>query len=182
MTTPFTPLPNPGGTTRQLVRTQLQEGLQGLSIPGVVLVYRSLPPTWQIEEAIPPGARFAAALAIQVGRVVHKRTADTGPTDPGGKTADHDCVITLYHRGFSAEPADWEDAEDDHDRILGAVLDYLSGGGRDLGRPDVILQAADWPNDRSVEYETTEPVWNEGVREQVTDVSFLTSIYMQRQP
>lgn len=182
MTTPWHPLPNPGGTTRMAVRTILQQGLQGLSIPGVVLVYRSLPPTWEFEDAVPMGSRFAAALAILVDRVVHQRIADTGPTDPGGKDVNHECKIVLYHKGFGPEPSDWEDAEDDHDRILGAIIDYLAGGGRDLGRPDVILQAADWPKEGSVTYETDEPVDNNGIREQVTEISFMTTIYMQRQP
>lgn len=181
MSQPFTPLPNPGGTTRRVVREVLQDALIGASIPGVVLVYRSLPPVWQLEEAVPMGARFAAAVAIQVGRVVHSRRALTGPTDPGGKDASHEVTLTILHRGFSPEPSDWEDAEDDHDRIIGAIIDVLAGGGRDLGRPDVILQVADWPQE-SLSYETTDPVNVNGVREQFTAMDFTASIYMQRQP
>lgn len=181
MTQPFIPLPNPGGTTRRVVRDALRDTITSLRIPGVVLIYRSLPPEWQFEEAVPMGARFAAAIAITVGRVVHIRRANTGPTDPGGKVANHECRLVIEHRGFGVEPSDWEDAEDDHDRIIGALIDALAAAGRDLGRPDVILQAADWP-DESLSYDTGDPENVNGVRQQVTTMDFITSIYMQRQP
>jgi hypothetical protein len=180
MTAPWLPLPNPGGSTRMAVRSILQAHLIGAGIPGVSTVLRSLPLTWDLEE-MATGSLFSTGIAIQVGRVVHRRRADTGPTDPGGKDASHECALVIVHRCYSPEPSDWADAEDDHDRIVGAIIDQLAANGRDLGRPDVILQAADWP-DESLTYETGEPVWDNGVREQSTIMEFVVSIYMQRQP
>lgn len=180
MTTPWNPSPNPGGSVRRLVRTILADYLTAAQIPGLLKVWRSFVPTFDLESMAP--ATDYAVARIFVGKIIEKREAYTGPTDPGGKTADHRVILELCHRSAGVENADWEDAEDDHDRILGAICDQLHAGGRDLGRPDVILQAADWPPENSLEIDTGEPYGVNGLREQITTLEFIVSIYMQRQP
>lgn len=175
-TTPWNPSPNPGGNIGRLVRTVLADYLTAAQIPGLLKVWRSFVPTFDLESMAPPGPY--AVVRMYLGEIVEKREAFTGPTDPGGKTADCSVTLELCHRSAGVENADWEDAEDDHDRIVGAICDQLHAQGRDLGRPDVILQAADWPNERSLVIERGEPYAVNGIREQITTLAFIVSIYM----
>lgn len=180
MTQPWNPSPNPGGNNRRLVRTILADYLTAAQIPGLLMIWRAFVPTFDVESLA--GSGPYAVARIHVGRIVERRMAYTGPTDPGGKDADYETVLEVAHRSAGVENADWEAAEDDHDRIIGAICDQLHASGRDLGRPDVILQAADWPSEQTLVIESGEPYAINGLREQITTMSFVISQYMQRQP
>lgn len=181
MSQPNTPAPNPPGSSRAMMRGIVRDWLVAGAIPGIQVVYGGQP-SQQLYEAFEVGGRYGALVAIHIGDISESREAWTGPTDPGGKDAHYEVMLELKHRGFSVEDDDWEAAEDDHDRILDALKARLRAGGRDLGRPDVVCQAGDWPREGSIRSETDKPWWNDGVRDQWSRIFFTVSQYMQRQP
>lgn len=180
MTAPWTPAPNPGGRNREFIRKVTAQWIVDAAIPGLDHVYPGLPWVALMNEGA--GSLYRCNLAVHVGDIGESREATSGPTDPGGKDAHYGVQLTLKHRCLSVEGDDWWQAEDDHDRILDAIKDRLRAEGRDLGRADVVLQAGDWPKDDSIHSTTEEPVYENGVRDQWTTISFLVTQYMQRQP
>lgn len=180
MTTPWTPAPNPGGRNREFVRKITAQWLADGEIVGLANVYPGTPLEERYDEG-QPGALYFANASVHVAEISETRVTWTGPTDPGGKDAHYEVALSLKHVCTSVDEPDWWAAEDDHDRILDALKDRLRGQGRDLGRPDVILQAADWPA-TSLRSETDEPMYTDGVRTQWSRIFFTVSQYMQRQP
>lgn len=183
MSPPWLPQPNPGGQLRKFARHILQQHLVGLDISGIDRVYRGTPP----EELFDPGvgATYACLVGIHVGEISETRAVFTGPTDPGGKDAHFDVELIMHHQAYDANadgPGGWEDAEDDHDRILDALKDGMRGANRDLGRPDVILQVGEWPKDGGIRSETDRPYYDGGTRDQWTTIFFTITVYMQGQP
>lgn len=181
MTAPWLPQANPGGRNREFIRKVVAQWLADALIPGIVTVYPGTPME-ELYEAVQAGSRYAVLVGVHVGEISEDRAALTGPTDPGGKDAHYDVEISIKHRAFSVDSDDWWQAEDDHDRVLDAVKDRFRASGRDLGRPDVILQAADWPDRGSMRSTTLRPYYNEGVRDQWSTIFFTVTQYMQRQP
>lgn len=176
-----TPSPNPGGQNRRLIRTITQQWIKAQTIPGLDRVYRSLPPETLLSEYV-TGNRYVCQVMVTIPSIDESREAFTGPTDPGGKDAVYQVVLLVRHRAFEISEADWDDAEDDHDRILDALKDCLRGSGRDLGRPEVVLLAAEWPRETAIQTRTDQPVYNNGVRDQWSEIEFNVIQYMQRQP
>lgn len=179
----WTPLPNPGGQGRRFMRTILQQHLTGLHIPGVDKIYRGMPVELVYDTAA--GSLYACLVGLHIADISETRGAQTGPADPGGKDAHYTTTIYMWHRAFAGDetgPGGWEEAEDDHDRILDALKDGLRGANRDLGRPDVVMQAGEWPREGSITSATQEPYFNAGVRDQWSTITFTITQYMQRQP
>ena len=180
MSQPWTPMPNPGGRYREFVRKTVAEYLVGLNIAGVGHVYPGTPLTELMDEG-QPGSLQWANISVHTPSSVKMYEVQTGPTDYGGYLGHWDVELTLKHRCVSVEDDDWAAAEDDHDRILDEIETGLKGPGRDLGRPDVVLQSAAWPTD-SIRDETDHPIYADGVRDQWSRIFFTVSIYMQQQP
>ena len=141
MTAPWVPAPNPGGSNREFIRKITAQWISDAAISGIANVYPGLPRLQLMDEG--PGSLYRCNVAVHVADIGESREAWTGPTDPGGKDAHYSVELTIKHRCLSIEGDDWRQAEDDHDRILDAIKDRLRGEGRDLGRPDVVLQAGD---------------------------------------
>lgn len=181
MTQPWTPAPNPGGRNREFIRKTVAAWIDSGNITGLGYIYPGTPPEGVLDEN-QPGSLYRSVLFVHAGDISEDRAASTGPADPGGKVAHYSIMLTLGHRCTSVQVADWWQAEDDHDRILDAVKDRFRGAGRDLGRPDVVLQAGDWPAQGSIHSETDPPIYNDGVRDQWSRIFLTVSQYMQRQP
>lgn len=178
----WTPPPNPGGQNRDLIRTAVAEWCEAQHILGLqrVWAYPQGPDRvdWEAEAIGTSEARCQAV--VNVPRVSESRIAGTGPTDPGGKTAHYDIELELHY--LSALPDEWEAAARDFGRIVDAIKDALRARGRDLGRPDVILQAGEWPRENSISDDVDDPVNVDGGTYVTGTVYFTVSQYMQRQP
>lgn len=181
MTTPWVPSPNPGGQHRRLVRTVVQQWIKAQQIQGLDHVYRSMPPEVLLTEYA-TGSTYVCQVMVVVDDTTQAFEAQTGPTDAGGYQATRTVRLLVRHRAFEVSEADWDDAQDDHDRILDALEDCLRGRGRDLGRPDVILSAAVWPRESAIITRMDVPVYGDGVRDQWSEIEFNVIQYIQRQP
>lgn len=177
-----TPSPNPGGRNRQLVATALSEWLMAQHIRGL----NAVQPTprgpdrvdWEEDAIGTGGPRCQAVISIPSAR--ENREASTGPDNFGGKMAHYDIELELYYLG--GEPVDWQAAQFDFWRIVDALKDCLRGNGRDLGRPEVILQAGEWPREDSITDEIDDPISGDGGIYITGTLSFIVSQYMQQQP
>ncbi|HEX5997267.1 MAG TPA: hypothetical protein VFY84_19175 [Jiangellales bacterium] len=178
---PWTPAPNPGSAGRALIRHIVADWLTAGAIPRVLNVYPGQPME-ELWEAFPAGTQFGALVGVHVSAAGESRSAYTGPTDPGGKMKHWEVRLDVHHRAYDIEPGPWDAGEDDYDRVFAALEDRLRAEGRCLGRPDVILQAGEWPREDSIRDEYDEPWWNGGVRDQWGRIFFVVSQYMQRQP
>lgn len=176
------PSPNPGGQNRRLVREAVAEWITAQHVGGLQRVWSAAQGPDRVDwEAVAVGTGDPRCQAtVTIPRVSESRTAGTGPTNPGGKTAHYDVELELQY--LSALPMEWADAIDDFDRIVDAVKDCVRARGRDLGRPDVILQAGEWPKDGSITDEVDEPVNIDGGIYITGTVYFTVSQYMQAQP
>lgn len=157
MTLPNYPSANPGGRHTQLVRTALCDWLGAQQIAGLNEVYPSLRPSVDWDNQTQSAAGCCAIVYVHLANSEERRVANTGPEDPGGKEIIYDAELRIVHRGWYVDG--WDDAQDDFDRIGDALKDGLRGRGRDLGRPDNILAAGDWPS--AIVYRTAEPVFDE---------------------
>jgi hypothetical protein len=128
------------------------------------------------------GVWYACQVVILIPNVSEGRGAWTGPDDPGGKQAHYDVELRVFHRAYELGDQEGMDAEDDHDRIIDALKDCVRGKGRDLGRPDVILTAGEYPKEANITSEHDDPWINAGVVERWSRIFFTVSQYMQRQP
>lgn len=174
-------MPNPGGRNREFVRKTVAEFLYASAIQGVGNIYPGTPMVEAYDDG-QPGALYFANISVHLTDIEESFQVLTGPDDKGGYFARYDVQLSLKHRCNSVDSADWMAAEDDHDRILDEIKTALKGSGRDLGRPDVILQAAAWPAVASITSQTDEPIYTDGVRDQWSRIFFTVSRYMQRQP
>jgi hypothetical protein len=181
MSAPWTPMPNPGGRNREFVRKTVAQYLADLNIAGMGNVYPGLP-LEELFDSGQPGSLYLCNVAVHVSEIGESFQVLSGPNDFGGYFARYEVQLTLKHRCTSVDSIDWSGAEDDHDRILDAIKAGLKAEGRDLGRPDVVLQSAAWPAQDSIRSQTDEPQYNDGVRDQWSRISFTVSQYMQQQP
>lgn len=178
MTTPDFPSANPGGEHNWLVRNALKEWLDSQHIPGIDEVFLTLRPLVDLDGAQSNDNDCACLIYIDMGEDSESRAAMTGPVNPGGKDISYDVILNVRHRGFDAD--DWEGSQRDYNRIVDALKDCLRAQGRDLGRPDVILQAADWPRDRGIVHTPSEPVsdTDSGTVDRWGQITFTVSQYL----
>jgi len=174
-------MPNPGARNREFIRKTVANFFYGLNIQGLGNIYPGTPLTELMDEG-QPGSLYRANLSVHVVDIAESFRVLTGPADPGGDFAHYDVMLSLKHICTSVDGSDWWAAEDDHDRILDEVKGALKGGGRDLGRPDVVLQAGTYPPESSIRSETEEPFYDGGIRGQWSRIFFTVTQYIQRQP
>jgi hypothetical protein len=154
----WTPSPNPGGQNRRLVRNALKEWLDAARVAGIDHVYPGEPTTWQFDAYKRSGSGFACLVGVLLLTDDEARQAYTGPTDPGGKLVHHNVTLEVRHVSYNPDEADAGMAgEDDRDRICDALKDAIRGRGRDLGRPDVVLQVGEYPREGGISA-TYEPI------------------------
>jgi hypothetical protein len=154
---PFYPSANPGGEHTWLVCNALKNWVDAADIPGILECFLSLRPQLDWDTVEIPGNDHATIVYINMARNNESRQANTGPNNPGGKEIIYSMELRVEHRGSSVDG--WDAAQQDFYRILDALKDCLRAEGRDLGRPDVILMAGDWPGE--IVTITGEPVFDE---------------------
>lgn len=181
MTTPH-PSPNPGGQNRRLMRNALADWLAAQRIQGLkVGASAPIPGRVRWEDWTPNGsAQFQAQTFATLPHTDEDRAAYTGPEDPGGKLAHYSVQLPLYHLGNLPDEA--AASEDDYDRIVDAIKDCFRGYGRDLNRPDVILQVGEYPRTSSISDDHEEPILVNGGIYRTGVISLVVSQYMQRYP
>lgn len=182
MSQPWHPSPNPGGRNRELVATALSEWFMAQHIGGLNAV-QPVPigpdrVAWEDEGNGTPGPRCQAVIVIP--RASEDRVAGTGPDNFGGKMAHYSVELELYY--LSGEPNNWREATFDCWRIVDALKDCLRGSGRDIARPDVVLQVGEFPREQSIEDEMDDPISVDGSILFTGMIKFTVSQYMQQQP
>lgn len=183
MTQPWYPNPNPGGQTRRLVRTTIANWIDAQRIQGLDHVYRSKPVEWQFDQYPHTGLGFAALVGVRLPTDSEDRAAYTGATDPGGKMYHAPAELHVVHWTLEQDLAQDDDAsEDDYDRIIDALKDCLRGTGRDLGRPDVVLGAGEYPREGGITSTHDEPVNDNGSVLRSGVIAFDVTLYMTAYP
>lgn len=181
MTQPWFPSPNPAGQNRALVRRTVANWIIAQRIGNVAHVYDSLPPQWRFDAWPSTGTGFAALVAVRIGPDpdVEDRLAYTGPRDPGGKLVHYPVQLRVRHWTYELDDAqDSSASEDDYDRVIDALKDCLRGVGRDLGRPEIVLSAGEWPREGGIAHTPEEPVDDGGSLLRAGVVSFNVSQYL----
>ena len=155
MTTPgWYPTPNPGGSNRETTRKALAAWVDAQHISGVMHVYNFRPTRYRFDDWPGGDSRFPVLIGTVLGATPETRTAYTGPTDVGGKTVMYAATLEIVHRTINPDDAQSTSAAmDDYDRIIDATIDCLRGVGRDLGRPEVVLTAGEWPRTGGIRYQ-----------------------------
>lgn len=178
MTAPWYPSPNPGGNDRRLMRHVLRDWITAQGIGGldIVRASREGPDRVRWDDVDLSDGQFHAQAAIAIPHDDEDRGAYTGPDDPGGKFVHYSVEIDLWHVG--AEPDSWGASEDDYDRIVGALKDCIRGVGRDLGRPDVILQVGEWPRTAGIQHDAQDAISADGGILRRGTISFDISQYL----
>jgi hypothetical protein len=172
------PSPNPGGEHNWLIRQAVKELIDAQHIPGIDVVHLTLRPLSDLDEAQSNENDCACFIYIDMGQDVEGRAALVGTNNPGGKDITYDVILNVRHRGFDAD--DWEGSQRDYNRIVDALKDCLRGQGRDLARPDVVVQAADWPTQRNIVHTPSEPIsdTDSGVVDRWGQITFVVSQYL----
>lgn len=181
MTTPvYVPSPNPGGQNRRLARNAIADWITAQNIFGLDDFSASAKTPDRVDfNEFEHRADGSCQAFVTIPKEREAREAGTGPTDRGGKMMHFDVMIDVWHAWFTG---DWTDSEDDYDRIIDAIKDAIRGPGRDLGRPEVVLQVGEWPREASIEGDHDEPVWADGTIIRHGVISFTYTQYMQQQP
>jgi hypothetical protein len=176
------PSPNPGGQNRKLVRTALAEWLTAQRIRGLQAVWAAVQGPDRVDwEAVAVGVSGPRCQAlIRIPRATEAREALTGPGNFGGKMVHYETELELHY--LSGLPDDWEAAQDDYDRIVDALKDCLRGAGRDLARPEVVLQVGEYPREASITDDHDDPIDSDGGIYITGTLSFTVSQYLQQQP
>lgn len=156
MSTSNFPSANPGGEHNWLVRNALKDWIDAQHVPGIDEVLLTLQPLSYLDSAQSNDNDCACFVFIDMGEDSESRAALVGDDNPGGKDVSYEVLLNIRHRGFDAD--NWEVSQRDYNRIVDALKDCLRARGRDLGRPDVILQAGDWPRIRGIVHTPSEPV------------------------
>jgi hypothetical protein len=117
---------------------------------------------------------------ILIPSVTEERAASTGPDNFGGKLAHYETELELHY--LSGNPDNWQAAVFDFWRIVDALKDCLRGAGRDIARPDVILQVGEYPREQSISDQIEDPISADGGIYITGTLSFIVSQYMQQQP
>lgn len=136
--------PNPGGQNRRLVRTAIANWFTAQHILGLDHVYRSKPPEVTFTEYVTGTSQYRCQAYVKLPTDEEQRYVLTGPVLPTGKLIHYVAELEVWHRVYEISELDWADAEDDYDRIIDAVKDCLRGGGRQIGRPDVVFSVGEY--------------------------------------
>jgi hypothetical protein len=136
--------PNPGGQNRRLVRTAIANWITAQHIQGLDHVYRSKPPEVSFTDYVTGTAAYRCNAYVFLPSDEETRYVLTGPVLPTGKLIHYRAELEVWHRVYEMSEQDWDDAEDDYDRIIDAVKDCLRAGGRQLGRPDVVFSVGEY--------------------------------------
>lgn len=155
------PSANPGGEHNWLVRTAVRDWIDAQSIPGLSRIFRTLSAARDWDEADVDDLGCMALASIHIPRDSESRAALTGPNDPGGKDITYDVELHVVHLSPNDGNSGEEDAQRSYSRLLDRLKDAMRGAGRDLGRPEVILQAGDWPRDGGLQCRHNEPEHDE---------------------
>lgn len=139
----MTASPNPGGQNRRLARTTIANWINLQHIQGLDHVYRSRPPEVTFTEYVTGDPAYRCQAYVWIPADDEKRLVQTGPVLPTGKIIHYRVEVEIWHRVYELSELDWDDAEDDYDRIIDAVKDCLRAQGRQLGRPDAIFSVGE---------------------------------------
>ena len=156
MTAPYYPSANPGGQNTRLVRSALKDWLDAQEITGILEIFPSLRPQVDWDAVEMSDSSCLGIVYIHFPGSDETRAALVGPDNPGGKDIVHEVELRLIHHGSALDS--WDDAQDDYDRIMDSLKDGLRAKGRDLGRPDVILQAGETGG---IQLRNAEPIFDE---------------------
>lgn len=143
--------------SRKLVRHTLAEWLSAAQIPGLDHVYPGKPQEILWGAYATGGSSHLCQAYIIVSRRRETRIAG-GEADvltqrpQGQKEITSTVTIVVFFR--STDP-DWLAAQDTYDDITEAMTQQLRGGGRALGRPDVIIAAGEFA--AGIEQQDDEP-------------------------
>jgi hypothetical protein len=124
--------------SRRTVRHAAAVFLATPQIPGVGTVFPSPPKISKSSDAmagLPPGTPSGSVIYVEIMNSQETRIAVGGPTQ-GSKTVNHTLRLHLLFRSRQARA---EDAMDDHDDQIEAILQRLRSN-RTLGTAGVILQ------------------------------------------
>jgi hypothetical protein len=147
----WNPTQNPGGQHRLLVRTAVHDWLVAGHIMGLDVVHLSMPAVTYFSSIERTGeSDFSCQVGIRSPRRERDRLAYTGPEDPGGVRYTQTFELVVWHRSYDIENGDLVADEADYDRIIDAIIQQFSGGGRDLGRPDVVLSSGEYPRQSGI--------------------------------
>jgi hypothetical protein len=180
VTAPQFPSPNPGGQNRRLIRTILADWVIAQRIGNVAHVYATVPTVeWRFDAWPTTGTGFAALVAVHLGPDTEDRAAYTGPVDPGGKLVHYAAELRVKHWAYELDDdQDSTAAQDDFDRVADALKDCLRGRGRDLGRPEIVLHAGEWPREAGLTFTPAEPVDDNGSILRAGTLSFNVTQYL----
>lgn len=183
MTGAWFPSANPGGNDRKLVRWALADWIDAQRIDGIDHVYRSKPTVWQFDLYPHTGTDFSCLIAATLGLDSEDRLAVTGPIDPGGKLVHYNAALLINHRSVVPDDSqESSDSEDDYDRIVGALKDCLRGNGRDLGRPEVILQIGEYPRVGGIRHKPDPPIQDGDTTVRTGRIDFQITQYLVKYP
>lgn len=174
------PSPNPGGEHNWMVRTAVRDWIDAQNIPGLSRIFRTLNASRDWDEADTDDLGCMALAWIHIPREIESRAALVGPDNPGGKDITYDVELHITHLSADPSVTGEEDAQRSYSRLVDRLKDTLRGSGRDLGRPDTILQAGDWPRDGGIEARHAEPEHDEesGYTYRSGQISFVVSQYL----
>lgn len=175
MSSPYYPSANPGGQNTRLVRAALKDWLDAQEIPGILEVFPSLRPQVDWDQVEFNSSTCLGIVYIHIPGSDETRAALTGPDNPGGKDIAHELELRVIHHGTEVD--DWDEAQDDYDRIMDSLKDGLRARGRDLGRPDVILQAGETGG---IQQRNAEPIFfdEEGKVDRTGSLFFIVEQYL----
>lgn len=137
-------MPNPAGNDRRVMRVALQQYIQAQNIMGLDHVYRSMPPEITFEEYTTGQSKYRCQAYVILPDDDETRYVLTGPVLPTGKLIHYRAQIEVHHRVYEVSESDWDDWEDDYDRIICAIKDCVRAQGRQLGRPTVVFSVGEF--------------------------------------
>lgn len=180
MTAPNFPLANPAGQNRRAMRTFLVDWVSGQQIAGLAYLYGSRSAILRFDDFPGGSPNFSCLGKVLQFDASEDRSAKTGPVDAGGKLIHYTTTIQLVHRSYNPDDNQSTQGEDDYDRIVDAVKDSLRGVGRDLGRPDNVLQVGEYPGTRSIWDRSDKPIVLDGGTTQRSGlIGFILSQYLR---
>jgi hypothetical protein len=162
MTAPNFPLNNPAGQNRRAMRTYLVDWISGQQIRGLAYLYGDDAATMRFDDFPGGSPDFACLGKVLTFDAAEDRSAKTGPVDAGGKMIHYTTTIQLVHRSQPDSNQNSTAGRDDYDRIIDAVKDSLRGVGRDLGRPDNVIQVGEYPATRNIWDRSDKPIVMDG--------------------
>lgn len=169
---------NPGGQHRRLIRHTVKAWLDAQQIEGIGHIHPGMKPDIDFDEHPESSPDTACIVRIALPDTTEDRSAYTGWDDRGGKLSRYQCELHVHHRQLDRD--EFDEAEDDYDRIIDALKDALRGRGRDLGRPDVVLTSGESPAETTIRDAHADPVeTDEGFYDRRGVISFEVLHYLQ---